>query len=110
MLSGDQSARLERLQGRALKCVFGWNKSYAEVLELSGLQSLENRRRDLVDNFARKASRDPRFSHWFPPSPSTGHDTRKRPQYAIEACRTERYMNSPVFYMRRRLNDLAVGN
>ena len=105
MLTNEQSDRLERLQSRALKSIYGWNKSYETVLELSGLDTLKERREKLVDSFAQKTSRNPRYNDtWFPKLEQTEHDTRNKLTYREEYARTERYKNSPVFYMRRRLN------
>ena len=104
MLNGDQTGRLEALQSRALKTIYGWNHSYQELLEMSGLDTLEERRNKIFDEFARKSARNPRFAHWFPPSNTTGHDTRIKKPYLEEHARTERYKKSPVFKMRERLN------
>ena len=106
MLNKDQSDRIEKLQMKALKTIYGWNRSYSDLLAASGLETLENRRKKLVDNFAVKTSKNNRFSHWFPSAHPTGHNTRSTRPYLEEFSRTERLKNSPVYYMRRRLNDL----
>ena len=106
MLTGEMSDRLEDLQKKALKTIYGWDVSYADLLEISGLSTLKERREEIVDRFAQKTAKDTRFQHWFPRAPSTGHDTRQGPRYLEEFARTERLKNSPVFYMRRRLNCL----
>ena len=54
MSSKDQIQSLERLQSSALKIVFGLKHSYRELLEMSGVESLLDRRRRLVDNFILK--------------------------------------------------------
>ena len=110
MLSQDQSERLERLQMRALKTIYGWDIPYSRLLEMSGVSSLADRRIKLVDDFAQKTAKNPRFSTWFPRSVQTGHDTRQTHIYHEEFSRTERYKNSPVFYMRRRLNGMNGSN
>lgn len=104
MLTNDMKDRLERLQTRALKTVFGWDKSYSSVLELAHLPTLEDRRNEIFKNFALKTAADPRFVHWFPKISETGHNTRNTYKYAEEYARTDRYFNSPVFNMRRLLN------
>lgn len=43
-LNITQTSLLERLQSQALKCIYGYNYSYRELLELSGLISLSTRR------------------------------------------------------------------
>ena len=60
----------------------------------------------LVENFAKKTVKNPRFGHWFPAAQNTGHNTRTNKTYLEERARTERYYNSPVFYMRQCLNAL----
>ena len=76
MLTGDQSDRLESLQIKALKTIYGWDRSYTEILETSGISTLKDRRERLFTNFAEKCCRDPRFQHWFPKPPVKLHDTR----------------------------------
>ena len=75
---------------------------------MAGLETLEKRRIGLVDSFAKKTSKNPRYSAWFPRVAPTDHNIRERLTYQEEFARTERYKNSPVFYMRRRLNWLET--
>ena len=42
MLTKYQSNRLENVQKRCLKMMFGYDKNYSELLQLSGLQTLES--------------------------------------------------------------------
>ena len=104
MLTRDQSSRLENLQARALRTIYGWDLSYSKARERAGIGTLEERREKITDEFAMKASRNNRLSRWFPTAEQTGHDTRNSPRYKEEYARTDRYRNSPIFYMRRRLN------
>ena len=106
MLTKDQSDRLEKLQSRALKSIYGWDKSYEKVRELSGLKLLSERREKMVLNFANKSAKNERFGHRFPKIRETGHDIRNLPLYQEDFSRTERYRQSPVNYMRRMLNQL----
>ena len=46
MLTGEQTAAIERLQASALRVVYSYDKSYKELLELSGLSTLHERRCD----------------------------------------------------------------
>ena len=43
MLNQDQSERLEKLPTKALKVIYGWNRSSASLMSLSGLESLLER-------------------------------------------------------------------
>ena len=54
MLAKYQSKKLEDMQKRCLRTIFGYDKSYEELLELSGLRTLEERRHDSLIKFARK--------------------------------------------------------
>ena len=51
----------------ALKTIFRNNVPYADCLERAGIVTLAERRGVLVDDFAVKASGNPRFARsWFP--------------------------------------------
>ena len=41
-------------------------KSYDDLLQESGLQSLADRKKTALINFAKKAANNPQFEHWFP--------------------------------------------
>ena len=73
------------------------------MLELSGLETLRNRRIMLTDKFATKCINNPRFSGWFPET-SGRRSARRKDIYLEQYARCERLRNSPIFYMRRRLN------
>ena len=104
MMSNDQSEQTERLQSQSLKIIYGFHKSYREVLEISGVQTLEARRREALEKFAKK-SLEGNYSHWFPladKKKATRHGRRYKEEYA----RCDRLKNSPIFHMRRVLNKL----
>ena len=102
LLTKNQSDRLEKLQSRALKSIFGWNLKYEDLLEQTGQETLETRRKRSFDSFTMRAAKNPKYRDWFPLLPGTGHNTRKLEGFA----RTERLKNSPVYTMRRRLNEI----
>ena len=98
---------LERLQARALKCIYGYQYSYRALLQMTGLQTLQERRDMRSDKFAAKCLQNPRYQAWFPVQPRT-RATRSS-QASLEAfARTKRLYNSPLFHMRRRLNGRAT--
>ena len=45
-----------------------------------------------------------RFAHWFPYKPEGRAGVRKNETFKEEHARTNRLKDSPIFYMRRRLN------
>ena len=106
MLTIDQSETIDRQQIRALKLIYGFDKSTDQVLELSGLDRLSLRRGKAVDRFALKLVNSDRFEHLFPERPSAQCRSRGSRKYEEQNARTERLFNSPIFYMRRRLNEL----
>ena len=59
MLTKFQSNQLENIQKRCLRCMFGWDKSYADLLVESGLQTLSARREAAIRTFAEKALENP---------------------------------------------------
>jgi hypothetical protein len=104
MLNQDQEDRLEKLQGQSLKIVFGFDKSYRQVLELSGLETLKERRKSAIEKFARKCL-DGEYGHWFPRNPANRQNRRTK-KYKEEFARCERMKCTPIFHMRRVLNEL----
>ena len=108
MLTKTQSERLERLQQRALKCIFGVDRSYNSVIEAENVPRLDCRREEMFERFSVKSSKNPRFKdRWFPLSAQTPHDTRRPLKYAEFHARTDRLLNSPLYQMRKRLNRLS---
>ena len=108
LITQSDSNELERVQGQALKVIFGWKHSYRELLAKSGLERLETRREARFIKLAEKMSESPRFSTWFPRQLYRGEvATRRREKFKIYPSTTERYKRSPLNQMRRRLNDLV---
>lgn len=105
-LTKEQTGQLELQQSRALKIVFGFGNSYRSALEKSGLTTLEERRRDLTDRFAEKLQASPRFGYLFPERKDFQRRARMGKRFREDHAKTSRLFNSPIFYMRRRLNDL----
>ena len=100
-MTAEESEDIERLQAQSLKIIFGFDKSYRKVLELSGLQTLEERRGQAISAFARKCLAGA-YSHWFPLNENgRGRGALK---FKEEYARCERLKNSPIFHMRRLLN------
>ena len=72
----------------------------------SGLESLEERRKKAVDKFALKLASNPRYTELFPIRPREQMRGRDSKKYLEKHAKTSRMYNSPVYYMRRRLNAL----
>ena len=106
MITNTQAKDLERLQSISLKTILGWEKSYTTCLEISGLSSLGDRRREACENFAKKILDNPRFSHWFPENPDAAYNLRHQERFRVDFAHHERLRRAPIYYMRRLLNEM----
>ena len=103
MMSDQLDERLERCQQHALRCIFGYGLSYSEMRRKAGVSTLRQRRVDQCDKFSAACIKGGRFSHWFPRK--TGRrSSRGGEQYLESFARCKRLQDSPLFFMRRRLN------
>ena len=107
MLTVEQDINLERQQKRALKIIYGFGKEYEELLSLSGLSSLKERKIKGCADFTIKMSNSDRFSDLFPINNVhvEAAETRNRRIYYESFARTNRLYNSPLYSMRRYLNE-----
>ena len=107
LLTVTQSNSLETLQKKAFKIIYGSDLSYAEALAVANMQPLSERRQKLVENFAVRTQKNPRYSDgWFPKKTNKHYSTRSNRPYLEVQTRTERMKRNPITYMRRVLNDL----
>ena len=101
-ITKKNSDTLERLQKTAMKIIFGHTyKSYQKSLNLLGLKTLEERRKDVCLKFAKNASISKKYQAWFA---SINRQTRSNTQYSIPKARTTSYENSPLMYLTYLLN------
>ena len=91
-----------------LKTIFGYKKSYAAALEDSGLEPLYERRQTCFDRFAIKLANNPDYNHWLPRTVFTGYDLREELIYVEKFAATDRLRNSPLYAIRRRLNEIYL--
>jgi hypothetical protein len=98
---------MERLQSRVLKLIYGFDKSYTDLLAVSGLEDLEARRMNATDKFAARAADSERFSCWFARNLNRSSD-RIGKKYHEKRRKLERTRINPIDYMTRRLNELAL--
>jgi hypothetical protein len=104
MLTAELSNELEKLQTQCLKIIYGFDKSRSRVMECSGLQTLEERRKQASVRFAKKCAENSTYADWFPKNPAE-RAVRKRREYREDYARCDRLKNSPIYYMRRLLNE-----
>ena len=83
---------------------YGYGLEYDKLLEISGLETLERRREKAVLKFAQKACMNPQFMDWFPRN--TNRSSQKTgKEFEERFARSDRLYNSPLFAMRRALNN-----
>jgi hypothetical protein len=107
MITCEQSSLIEKQQTLALKLIYGFQYSERKLLELSGLETLEERRRNYIGRFAAKASENPRYGRWFPQRVNATYERRQSityNKYVEMNCKTQRCFDSPLYVMRRMLN------
>ena len=103
MMTDLQDQQMEAAQIGALRAIFGYGKSARQLRIAAGVTTLRERRIEQTDKFATKAANSQRFAKWFPKT--TGRrSARNREIYEEKMAKTERLKNSPLYYMRRRLN------
>ena len=96
------------MQKQAAKLAFGWEKSYEEICAQHNITTLKKRREIQIDKFVVKNVNNPRFGlEWFPTRHSDNYNIRDRDPFKETKCRTTRYYNSPLSFMRRRANALV---
>ena len=95
---------IEALQTRALKIVYGRD----ELLKKADLVTLEERRVILTDKFATALQQNPRFAYLFPLRPQQQLRARNAKPFLEEKASSARLYNSPLYYWRRRLNQMSI--
>ena len=96
---------LERVQKTAVKVILGIKyNNYEEGLKYLKLDSLEDRRKKLSLNFAKKSVRNEKVKSFFPLNKNKFKNTRNSEKYKVNQFKTNRYKNSSIVYMQNLLN------
>lgn len=103
LMTDEQDQLMENTQIGALRRIFGYGKSARKLRQEAGMTTLRERRIELTDRFAQKCVGNQRFADWFPKN-NTRRLGRNSETYKEYYARCDRLKNSPLFYMRRRLN------
>jgi hypothetical protein len=82
---------------------------YSSALQLTGLESLYERRTQLSLNFAKKCLRNSKTSDLFPLNTKTVN-TRPHEKYFVTRARTERLAKSAGPFLQRLLNNQKIAN
>ena len=106
-LTVAQATDIERIQKVSLKIILADNYiDYGAALEMTGLQTLHNRREKPCLDFAKKCLKHPRHKKLFPTNSTLKDSTniRNREPFTVNFARTERYKKSSIPYCQRLLN------
>ena len=104
-LTKEDINNLERIQKCCLRVILGDNyTSYTVALEMTGLQTLHERREERCLNFALKALKHPLNSRLFPLNPDSSVETRNPETFVVNFAKTETYRLSSIPDNQRRLN------
>ena len=103
-LNRGQNNLLVRVQKKCLKIIYGYQNTYEDLLKHSSLSTLEARRGNLFEKFTAKTHENLKYNHWFPLKVNPRNTRTIRP-YLEERANTDRLYRSPVYAMRRLLNN-----
>ena len=104
MLTDQLDEKLDRCQLHALRCIYGQGHSYSEMRSRAGVTTLRQRRIEQCDKFAALALKNGRYAHWFPKKTARSSSRCSTEKFLEKFARCSRLQNSPLYYMRRRLN------
>ena len=111
MLTKQQEEELEALQRKVIRLCYGYNCNVDSVVSNTGIESLKERHLKSIDKFIVKNYLNDRFSHkWFPRRHAGREDIRRMKHFIEPRTKTNRLYNSPLNYMRRRINYLKDNN
>ena len=79
--------------------------TYEEALEILGMKTLQDRRKELALKFAKKASNHPIHKNWFVKNPEETSTRLKKPSYKPVCYRTSRFLNSAIPFLTNLLNE-----
>ena len=100
---------LERIQKSAMKVIFKNDyQSYEKSLKVLKMEKLHERRERLSLSFAKKCLKHEKFSNMFPKNVNgSAMKIRNKEKYFVNQARTERFRNSSITFLQRKLNEDA---
>ena len=108
MIGENLSERLEKIQRHALRIIYGWDVDMEGLMAAKRIETLRERREKAVLGFALKnEDRDKYGKKWFRKTGEQEREVRTstRRKYLMPQCRTDRFVNNPITYMTRMLNE-----
>ena len=110
-LTKEESEKIEKIQKTCLKVILGdMFVDYPSALEMTGLQTLADRRKERCLSFALKCTKNQRNQELFPRNQITSqHYIRDKEAFKVNFARTEEYKNSTIPFCQRLLNNHYTG-
>ena len=108
MIPVSLSNKLESVQRQALRIIYGWNNDIDEIMAAKNIETLHERRKSAVKNFALKNEYKERYGKkWFRETPISERPRRQGTynKYVVPFCRTERMRANPIVNMTVILNE-----
>ena len=103
-ITADECSCIERVQKTALRIILNEDYlDYASALQISGLETLKDRRTKLSLNFAKKCLKNERNKDLFPIN-IKNINTRPHEKFYVTPARSERLAKSAIPYLQRLLN------
>ena len=98
---------IERIQKSAMRVIFKNDyHSYSRSLKILKMESLHDRRERLGLSFAKKCLKQKIMSDMFPKNVNNSNvNVRSREVYHVNHANTERYRNSSIPFLQRKLNE-----
>ena len=104
-ITQGEEIQFERVQKVALRIILKEDyEDYESALNLTGLQTLKERRTYLCKQFAIKCTQNEKTREMFPLNPSS-LDSRHFEKYFVQHAATSRLRDSAIPYMQRLLNE-----
>ena len=106
-LTNEQSNKLERIQKTCLKVILGeMYIGYEAALEMTGLETLSDRRTKRCLDFSLKCAKHVRNNRLFPLNTDTDtHNVRNHETFQVNFARTSTYRDSTIPFCQRLLNE-----
>jgi hypothetical protein len=99
------SANIERVQKACLAIIMGQSyTSYSNALQMTSLTRLDTRRESLCLTFARKATKNHKFTNWFVQDTKIVETRRPQKNLKDVHTRTKRFRESTIPYLTELLN------
>ena len=104
-LTKEESIEIERVQKSFLHIALGKRyQSYKNALEITNMESLEDRRVKLCTTFAKKCLKHTKHSAWFQYNVGAANTRSFKPNLKVPLHRLARFRESPIPYLTNLLN------